>query len=601
MVRKIVYFIFFLFLISFTSAFNFGETTVSTNNIYIINESEVYHNNMSGLQGGVNGEYYHIRQTWYDELLSDIFDWITQSEGDARYILQSSESILNVNSSNYWDGLNSPSDLNNLITLDWANITNKVTSDFNYLILSKWANITDAPTALSFFTDDLGNRGYTHLTNFTNDLGIGNWTLDKPNYYTSIQVDALTLSHFTNDLGIGNWTADKGSYYTSTQTDTQITNANTSMKNYVDGTFVVNSGGDNLTGQYDYNGGWTSNGLSIIDGDLYAQTVYAVNFSGLNVNTVSTNGSLYPTMDNQFDLGNQTYRWRDLNLGRNAYIGGNVGIGTNNPNANLEIKTSGRFPLKVLNSTGANIFTIDDTYNKINMWRSVDLNLNPIYGDMGSQGDIALNPSGGKVGIGTTLPQGKLHVGDQSTNYFKVADDGEVTLVGTARVKKQHWIGADALREPGAKPASFVAHGLKGAWEFADAASGSEEQISGTFKIPTDMDISVVPTFNIGWSAAGSSPGNSKWQLEYLWIAGNEDTTAAAQETLTTISTASATSNGLVIASFSGIDLPTSSDKALFWRITRLSASGDDTISDVVHLHGIYIEYTANKLGEGLV
>ena len=113
------------------------------------------------------------------------------------YILSSNEANLNVNSSVYWNNINSFSGLNNQIT-------------------SKWANITDAPTILSFFT---------------NDLGIGNWTLDKVNYYTS------------------------------TQTDTQITNSNTSMKNYVDGTFVTNSG-DNLTGQYDFNGGWTSNGRS---------------------------------------------------------------------------------------------------------------------------------------------------------------------------------------------------------------------------------------------------------------------------------------------------------------------------------------------------
>ncbi len=82
----------FLFLISlnFTSAFGFGEATTtssSTNNYYINNISEIYHNNFSGLQGGIANEYYHIRQTWYDELASDIFDWITEAEGDARYDL----------------------------------------------------------------------------------------------------------------------------------------------------------------------------------------------------------------------------------------------------------------------------------------------------------------------------------------------------------------------------------------------------------------------------------------------------------------------------------------------------------------------------------
>jgi len=52
----------------------------------------------------------------------------------------------------------------------FAFINTTTASNLNYLILSKWANITDAPTTLSFFTDDLGDRGYTHLTNFTDDI-----------------------------------------------------------------------------------------------------------------------------------------------------------------------------------------------------------------------------------------------------------------------------------------------------------------------------------------------------------------------------------------------------------------------------------------------
>jgi len=144
------------------------------------------------------------------------------------------------------------------------------------------------------------------------------------NYYNSTSL--TSLSQLNNDLGLGNWTADKQNYYTNIQTDNQIKKANNSIKEYINNSFVVNSGGDNLTGQYDYNGGWTSNGLSIIDGDLYAQTIYAINFSKLNVTTLSMNGSFYPSIDSQFDLGNSTYRWRDINLGRNAVIGGTATV-----------------------------------------------------------------------------------------------------------------------------------------------------------------------------------------------------------------------------------------------------------------------------------
>lgn len=60
-------------------------------------------------------------------------------------------------------------------------------------LILNWSAIITVPeyTHLSNFTDDLGNRGYTHLSNFTNDLGIGNWSADKSNYYTKGEVDGL--------------------------------------------------------------------------------------------------------------------------------------------------------------------------------------------------------------------------------------------------------------------------------------------------------------------------------------------------------------------------------------------------------------------------
>ncbi|MHA1481829.1 MAG: hypothetical protein ACTSQA_00140 [Candidatus Heimdallarchaeaceae archaeon] len=187
-----------------------------------------------------------------------------------------------------------------------------------------------------------------------------------------------------------------------------------------------------------------------------------------------------------------------------------------------------------------------------------------------------------------------------AVNYTEIKSDGEINLHGTARVKKKIYIGANGIRAPGAKPATFVEDGLTGCWEFSDAIEANQESVSGTFLIPPDIDITIPITLNIGWHANGISPGNCKWQLEYLWISPNEDVTAGAQETLTIVSTASATSDGLIVAEVPGIDLPSATDKAFFWKVTRLSGDVQDTISDAVHMRGQFVEYTANSLGEAI-
>jgi hypothetical protein len=85
------------------------------------------------------------------------------------------------------------------------------------------------------------------LTNFSNDLGIGNWSADKSDYSTTTQADIL-YADITEPIAasLGNWSSDKTDYYTSTQTDTAIETANTSMKDYTDATFITQANEGNL-------------------------------------------------------------------------------------------------------------------------------------------------------------------------------------------------------------------------------------------------------------------------------------------------------------------------------------------------------------------
>lgn len=205
--------------------------------------------------------------------------------------------------------------------------------------------------------------------------------------------------------------------------------------------------------------------------------------------------------------------------------------------------------------------------------------------------------------INAVLDGTNLEIGDGGTTDFtRIANDGEITLHGTARVTVDLYISASGVKAPGTKPATFVVLGLSGVWEFSDeAVAGNQETISGTLKLPTQMDKTVVPIFKIGWSADGISPGNCEWQLEYLYRSPGEATDAAAQATLTVTGAASATSNGFVITSFVALALPSATDQAMFFRIKRLSAVGsNDTIVDTVELRGMLFTHTRDKLGTGL-
>ncbi|MCP4541694.1 MAG: hypothetical protein GY832_31565 [Chloroflexi bacterium] len=222
--------------------------------------------------------------------------------------------------------------------------------------------------------------------------------------------------------------------------------------------------------------------------------------------------------------------------------------------------------------------------------------------------------SAGMVGICEATPAATLEVngttrlGDGGSNYMATAADGEMSLAGTARVTKSVWVDAGGIKAPGSKPATAIAHGTleTPAWQFGnEGVEANENTVSCNLKVPEDMDITAVPQLCIGWSTTTVDPGNDseqvEWQLEYFYIAANESTAAAAEETLYTTGTASATAEGMVITAFSGINLPGASDICMHCRIKRLSSasagSQEDTVADDVELHGIAFTYTVNKLG----
>lgn len=231
----------------------------------------------------------------------------------------------------------------------------------------------------------------------------------------------------------------------------------------------LQKGGDNTDGIYNFNGGWMDGGLTIEEGDIYAQTGYFYNLTSLNIskqNLTITDSLLVdnPTffidsVNNRVGIGTTSPLYPLDNVGTTylrstTYMGEGATIGSYNGN-NGRLKFSDTSGLSILNSGGTFLnFTTDGSqrlgttqYFLLNYSRNYDLgegSMLQIYGYVpslslydisGGSYDVSMflngnkflirNETGsysftdailsadltsGKVGIGTTTPQNTLNV-----------------------------------------------------------------------------------------------------------------------------------------------------------------------------------------------
>lgn len=183
----------------------------------------------------------------------------------------------------------------------------------------------------------------------------------------------------------------------------------------------------------------------------------------------------------------------------------------------------------------------------------------------------------------------KFLIPSNDQNYIEFQKP--IRLSDPAKVRERIKLNPGSVKVPSSKAASYVDHGINGAWEFSD---GTDDTIVGVFEQPTNIDSAI--EIHVLWSSAVTS-GDCVWQLEYLYTGLGNDTTGSAQETLTSTDSVNGTANVMVETTFTGIANPSNNDRNLTFRLKRLGANASDTISDTVELVGMTYEYVSDRLG----
>ncbi|MEM4325859.1 MAG: hypothetical protein QXU40_00975 [Candidatus Pacearchaeota archaeon] len=364
---------------------------------YTINATEVYHNNLSGLQGGSFNERYHLTKYFHDLVVNKADSWID----------------------------NAVSDLLNYFTK-------------SEILGFKYYNDTFFPyTHLSNFTDDLGNRGYTSLSNFTNDVGYWNdtyatfnktyadtlyapiseplWTgnysnvafINKANSFgafnQSFNTNTLFIDATNGRVGVGT-TSPQGYgvhvHTTNTWTGIKFTTQNTGSSESDGGRF----GYDDSVGQFI----WNRENSNIVFATNNAEKVRITNTGNVGIGTTNPSGKLQVS-------------------GGNAIFDGNVGIGTTSPGASLDIVS-----VSAGIDKGLRIRQTTDPNQRIRLWGSSTPDAGYLtFGDgTGWKFHFAKDSDSGATKFMTIQDNGNVGIGTTSPGYKLDIQGGNIRIGG---------------------------------------------------------------------------------------------------------------------------------------------------------------------------
>lgn len=208
--------------------------------------------------------------------------------------------------------------------------------------------------------------------------------------------------------------------------------------------------------------------------------------------------------------------------------------------------------------------------------------------------------SSGNVGIGSSAPQGKLHVGDQATNYLKVKSDGEIELVGTARVIKEIELKAAELHPPAANNPALSEIGV---FPVALFDPVSDEELYTQFHLPRDYVDGSDLYLHFHWAPTDAGAGDVTWGIEWKAVTDDNNETLGAGATQIVVDTTQGLANEMLGTANITIDGTGIIRKDIIgirvFRDANASEGGaSDTYGSDAALSTIAIEYLSDRLGE---